>query len=73
VRPTEKGSRTRRLAALLRAIRSLPAADVAMVEEFVGLRCCQGDRELTHAAASLGAKAFGRIWNNPADAAYDLL
>ena len=31
------------------------------------------DRQLTQAAAKLAEKAFRKVWDNPADAAYDRL
>ncbi len=59
--------------ALVRKIRSLPPEKVAEVEDFVEFLSQRDDRQLTQAAAKLAEKAFRRIWNNPADAAYDRL
>jgi hypothetical protein len=59
--------------ALIRKIRSLPPEKVAEVEDFVGFLAQRDDRRLTQAAAKLAEKAFRRVWNNPADAAYDRL
>jgi hypothetical protein len=60
-----------RESALIRKIRSLPPKMVAEVENFVESLVQRDDRELTHAAAKLAEKRFRRIWDNPADAAYD--
>jgi hypothetical protein len=46
---------------------------VAAFEDFVELLAQRNDRQLTQAAAKLAEKAFRRIWNNPADAAYHRL
>jgi len=59
--------------ALIRKIRSLPPEKVAEVEDFVEFLAQRDDSQLTQAAAKLAEKAFRRIWNNPADAAYDRL
>jgi hypothetical protein len=56
-----------------RKIRSLPPEKVAEVEDFVEFLAQRDDRQLAQAAAKLAEKAFRRIWNNPADAAYDRL
>jgi hypothetical protein len=58
---------------LIRKIRSLPPEKVAEVEDFVEFLAQRDDRQLTQAAAKLAEKALRRIWNNPADAAYDRL
>jgi hypothetical protein len=57
--------------ALIRKIRSLPPDKVAVVEDFVEFLGERDDRQPSQAAAKLAEKAFRRIWNNPADAAYD--
>jgi hypothetical protein len=62
-----------RESALIRKIRSLPPEKRAAVEDFVEFLAQRDDRELTQAAAKLAAKAFSRVWNNRADAAYDRL
>lgn len=59
--------------ALIRKIRSLPPEKVAEVEDFVEFLAQRDDRQLTQAAAKLTEKAFRRVWDNPADAAYDRL
>jgi hypothetical protein len=46
---------------------------VAEVEDFVEFLAQRDDRELTQAAAKLAEKAFRKVWNNRADAAYDRL
>ena len=58
---------------LIRKIRSLPPEKVAQVEDFVEFLAQRDDRQLTQSATKLAEKAFRRIWNNPADAAYDRL
>jgi hypothetical protein len=63
--------RAPRESALIRKIRSLPPEKVAEVEDFVEFLSQREDRHLTQAAAKLAEKAFRRIWDNPADAAYD--
>ena len=60
-----------REAALIRKIRSLPPEKVAQVEDFVEFLAQRDDRRLSRAAATLAEKAFRRVWNNPADTAYD--
>jgi hypothetical protein len=46
---------------------------VAEVEDFVEFLVQRDDRHLTQAATKLAEKAFRKVWNNPADAAYDRL
>jgi len=65
--------RAPRESALIRKIRSLPPEKVAEVEDFVEFLSQREDRQLTQAAAKLAEKAFRRVWDNPADAAYDRL
>jgi hypothetical protein len=62
-----------RESALIRKIRSLPPEKRAAVEDFVEFLAQRDDRELTQAAAKLAEKAFRKVWNNRADAAYDRL
>ena len=62
-----------RESALIRKIRSLPPEKVAEVEDFVEFLAQRDDRELTQAATRLAEKAFRKVWNNRADAAYDRL
>jgi hypothetical protein len=59
--------------ALVRKIRSLPPEKVSEVEDFVEFLAHRDDRQLAHAAAKLAEKAFRKVWDNPADAAYDRL
>jgi hypothetical protein len=59
--------------ALIRKIRSLPPEKVAEVEDFVEFLAQRDDRQLTQAATKLAEKAFRKVWDNPADAAYDRL
>ena len=58
---------------LIRKIRSLPPERVAEVEDFVEFLSQRDDRQLTQGAAKLAEKAFRKVWDNPADAAYDRL
>jgi hypothetical protein len=58
---------------LIRKIRSLPPEKVAEVEDFVDFLSQREDRQLTRAATRLSEKAFQRVWDNAADAAYDRL
>ena len=62
-----------RESALIRKIRNLPPDKVAEVEDFVEFLAQRDDQDLTQAAAKLAEKAFRKVWNNPADAAYDRL
>ena len=59
--------------ALIRKIRSLPPDKRAAIEDFVEFLAQRDDRELTQAAAKIAARAFRKVWNNRADAAYDRL
>jgi uncharacterized protein DUF2281 len=59
--------------ALIRKIRSLPPEKVAEVEDFVEFLKQRQDRQLTQAAGKLAEKALRRVWDDPADAAYDRL
>jgi hypothetical protein len=67
------GSRVQRESALIRKIRSLPPDKVSKVEDFVEFLSQREDRQRTKGASKLAEKAFRRVWNNPADAAYDRL
>ena len=62
--------RTNGARALAEKIHSLPPEKVAEVEDFIAQR---DERSLRRAAAKLSEKAFGKVWNNPRDAAYDRL
>ncbi|MCU0280081.1 MAG: hypothetical protein MUE31_14480 [Candidatus Nanopelagicales bacterium] len=57
--------------AFIRKSRSLPPEKVAEGEDFVEFLAQRDDRQLTQAATNLAEKRFRRIWDNPADAAYD--
>jgi hypothetical protein len=59
--------------ALVRKIQSLPPEKVAEVEDFVEFLSQREDRQLTQAAGKLTEKALRKVWDNPADAAYDRL
>jgi hypothetical protein len=60
--------------ALIEKIRTLPAAKVAQVEDFVDfLASRESSRVLRKAAKDASAPSFARIWNNPEDSAYDAL
>jgi hypothetical protein len=67
------GKQAARESALIRKIRSLPPEKVVEVEDFVEFLAQRDDREMTQAATRLAEKAFRRVWDNPADAAYDRL
>jgi len=59
---------------LIEKIRALPPDKVLEVEDFIDfIKQRNLDRELIHAAARLSEKAFEQVWDNPEDAAYDLL
>ena len=62
-----------RAKALVRKIQSLPPEKLAQVEDFVEFLSQREDRQLTQAAGKLAEKAFRKVWDNPADAAYDRL
>ena len=55
-------------------IQTLSTDQIAEVEDFVEfLRVRERDRELTRSAAAISVPAFGTVWNNPEDDAYDAL
>jgi hypothetical protein len=59
---------------LIQKIRALPPDKAAEVEDFVDFLCLRDeDRRLARAATKLSEAAFGRVWDNPADADYDRL
>jgi hypothetical protein len=59
---------------LIEKIRALPPEKILEVEDFVDfLRSRSEDNRLARAAAQLSEAAFGRVWDNPADADYDRL
>lgn len=59
--------------ALIRKIRGLPPEKVAEVEDFVEFLSQREDRQLTRVAGTMAEAALRRVWDNPADAAYDRL
>ena len=66
-------SAERRKQALLKKIRTLPAAKVVVVEDFVDFIRQRDDSPLTHAFSKLSEGAFKKVWENPDDAIYDRL
>lgn len=58
---------------LLEKIKGLPPERIAEVEDFVDFLAQRDERRLTQAAAKLSEGAFGRVWDNEEDAAYDQL
>jgi hypothetical protein len=59
---------------LTEKIHSLTAEEIAEVDDFVErVRQRDAHRGLTRDAALLSARAFELIWENPEDAAYDVL
>lgn len=59
---------------LIEKIRTLSPEKIGEVEDFVDfLRQRNQDRLLTQAAMRLSEKAFGRVWDNAEDEAYDQL
>ena len=59
---------------LIEKLRALPPEKLAEVEDFVDfLRARSDDSNLSRAAARASEAAFGRVWDNPADADYDRL
>lgn len=59
---------------LIEKIRALPPERVFEVEDFIDfLQQRTTDRQLTRAASKVSEKVFQEVWDNPEDAAYDLL
>ena len=58
---------------LIQNIRSLPPERVAEVEDFIDFLSQREDLRLTQAATKLSEEASQKVWDNPADAAYDRL
>jgi hypothetical protein len=53
---------------------ALSPEQISAVDEFVeSLRVRAQDRAVTQAAAAASEPAFGAVWNNPEDDAYDAL
>jgi len=61
-----------RVEELITKIRALPAERRAEVERFV-VRLSEpaDDRDVVRSMGRLAESAFARVWDNPADAAYD--
>jgi hypothetical protein len=65
---------TRDPLSLIAKLRNLPPERVAEVEDFVDfLRARDAERALERAATRVAKPAFGKIWDNDDDAAYDKL
>ncbi len=65
---------TRDPQSLFKKLKSLAPERVAEVEDFVDfLRTRDGERTAVRAAARAAEPAFAKVWDNPADAAYDKL
>ena len=59
---------------ILEKLKSLPPERVAEVEDFVDFLCARDEeRSATRTAARAAEPAFGRVWENEDDAAYDAL
>lgn len=62
---------------LIEKISRLPPDRLAEVEDFVDFIAERAerdtDRQLARAAAAASAPAFGKVWDNPEDDAYDKL
>jgi hypothetical protein len=59
---------------LIDKIQALPPDRIAEIEDFVEfIRLREQERTLTRAAAAASNTAFGAIWSNPDDDAYDAL
>jgi hypothetical protein len=59
---------------LMKKIEALPAERIDEVEDFVDFIATRmQDRAITKAATAASAASFARVWNNPADDAYDEL
>ncbi len=66
-------SAEKRRQALLKKIRTLPAAKVVVVEDFVDFIRQRDDSQLTHAFSKLSEGALKKVWENPDDAVYERL
>jgi hypothetical protein len=64
---------SKRAKALVRKIQGLPPEQVALVEDFVEFLGQREERQLAQSAGKLAEKEFRKVWDNPADAAYDRL
>ena len=65
---------TRDPQALIEKLKTLPPERVAEVEDFVDfLRTRDGERAAVRTAMRAAEPAFGRVWENEDDAAYDQL
>jgi hypothetical protein len=65
--------RTHHVGALVAKARRPWPEKVAEVDGVVERVARRNERRLTRAAATLSAKAFSKVWNNPRDGAYDRL
>ena len=60
--------------ALAEKIAALPVERIAEVEDFVDfLRSRDQGRALARVASAVSAPAYAAVWDNPEDAAYDVL
>ena len=59
---------------LMERIQALPSERIAEIEGFVAfIAAREQERAITRAAAAASLPAFAAIWDNPDDAAYDIL
>ena len=59
---------------LIDKINALPSERLGDVEVFVdSLKLCEADRQHVHMSAHASESSFKAVWDNDADAAYDLL
>jgi len=58
---------------LIEKIRNLPPERIAEVEDFIDFIAQRDERRLVQAAAKLSEDAFGKVWDNEEDSAYDQL
>lgn len=60
-----------RVEELIGKIRALPPQRQEDVAKFVGRLNAASDHDAVRAMQQLAESAFSRVWDNPADAAYD--
>ena len=58
---------------LIEKIKGLPPERIAEVEDFVDFIAQRDERRLVQAATKLSEDAFGKVWDNEEDSAYDQL
>ena len=58
---------------LIEKIRNLTPERIAEVEDFIDFIAQRDERRLVQAAAKLSEDAFGKVWDNEEDSAYDQL